>query len=198
MRAFSRLLANVKPVRYLEPFTATGLTGLFTHPTPRSTLLYLYYTTLDKLKDFPESSIYRQSTEALTRHRLKIVEDLKPEGYDAWLERSKKDVEAHPEIFDKHSTAKGDQQEQPAAVVRGGHTFAAVEVDSPDPATSEWDGEDDVGPVQEGTRSEEERKQDLDVLFGQGPQKIETHVEWEPEPQLDADQFVHLYRLQLR
>lgn len=190
MRAFSRLLANVKPARYLEPGTATGLTGLFTHPTPRSTLLYLYYTTLDKLKELPESSVYRQSTEALARHRLNIVEGIKPEGYDAWLERSKKDVKEHPDIFDKRPTHAGGKPEQPVAVVRGGHTFVAVEMDEPDPATLEWDGEEDVGPVAEGTRTEEERRQDIEVLVGQGPQPVEKHVDWEPEPQLDADQFV--------
>ncbi|KAI9783165.1 MAG: hypothetical protein M1816_001487 [Peltula sp. TS41687] len=202
MRVFSRLLANVKPAaRYLEPGTATGLTGLFTHPTPRSTLLYLYYSTLDKLKELPESSVYRQSTEALTKHRLKIVEGIKPDGHDAWLDRSRKDVEKHPEIFDdKRPTGaeEGQQQQQreqqqPSAVVRGGHTFVAVEMDDPDPSTVEWDGEPDVGSVAEGTRTEEERGQDMAILLGQGPQqRVERQVDWEPEPQLDADQIHEL------
>ncbi|KAG9622147.1 hypothetical protein KCU64_g20939, partial [Aureobasidium melanogenum] len=66
MRASSRLLAQAS--RFLTPGAPTGLTGVLTHAAPRSTLLYLYNSTLDKLKQFPEHSVYRQSTEALTKH----------------------------------------------------------------------------------------------------------------------------------
>jgi NADH dehydrogenase (ubiquinone) 1 alpha subcomplex subunit 5 len=99
MRSTFRLLASVKPGRFLESGSPTGLTGLFNHPAPRSTLIYLYSSTLDKLKALPESSVYCQSTESLTRHRLKIVEAVKPEGYDAWAERAKKQIAEHPEVF---------------------------------------------------------------------------------------------------
>ena len=99
MRSTFRRLATVKPSRYLEAGNPTGLTGLLNHPAPRSTLLYLYGSTLDKLKAFPEHSIYRQSTEALTRHRMKIIESIKPEGYEEWQKRAKELVEKNPDAF---------------------------------------------------------------------------------------------------
>ncbi|KAI0482876.1 ETC complex I subunit conserved region-domain-containing protein [Xylariaceae sp. FL0804] len=88
MRATLRLLASVKPARYLEAGNPTGLTGLYTHSSPRSTLLYLYSQTLDKLQGIPESSLYRQSVEALTRHRMAIVEAAEPPGHGEWAERA--------------------------------------------------------------------------------------------------------------
>jgi len=108
MRASIRLLARAG--KYLEPGSPTGLTGLFTHANPRSTLLYTYQATLDKLKQFPESSVYRQSTEALTKHRLNIVEAVVPEGLDAWQERVSATVEAHPEAFRKIGTQTNKNQ----------------------------------------------------------------------------------------
>ena len=100
MRAALRLLASatgtVRPsARFLKPGSPTGLTGLGTHPSPRSALLYLYNHTLDKLKQIPEHSLYRQSAEALTKHRLAIVEEYVPEGYEAWQERARKLLEKH-------------------------------------------------------------------------------------------------------
>jgi NADH dehydrogenase (ubiquinone) 1 alpha subcomplex subunit 5 len=69
------------------------LTGLHTHPAPRSTLIYLYSSTLSKLEQIPESSVYRQATEALTKKRLAIIEAVKPIGFDAWEARMKHTVD---------------------------------------------------------------------------------------------------------
>lgn len=96
MRATLRLLAQVK---YLEPGAPTGLTGIVTHAAPRSALLYLYNSTLDKLQRFPEHSVYRQSTEALTKHRLAIVESVKPPGLQEWQDRVRSTVQANPNAF---------------------------------------------------------------------------------------------------
>ena len=52
----------------------TGITGLRQHPQPRNQLLGVYTATLESLKDIPEHSVYRQSVEALTKERMKIVE----------------------------------------------------------------------------------------------------------------------------
>ncbi|KAL2003777.1 hypothetical protein VTN02DRAFT_2271 [Thermoascus thermophilus] len=139
MRSSLRLLANVKPARYLEPFAPTGLTGLVTHPSPRPTLIYLYTTTLEKLKAFPESSVYRQSTEALTRHRLQIVESIKPPGYDAWLERARKAVQAEPERFKSLRLPDGSY----AAIQKGNGDL------DPRSGAAEWDGEG-MEPSSEG------------------------------------------------
>ncbi|KAI5250037.1 hypothetical protein E4T42_05112 [Aureobasidium subglaciale] len=97
MRVSSRLLAEAS--RFLTPGAPTGLTGVLTHAAPRSTLLYLYNSTLDKLKQFPEHSVYRQSVEALTKHRLSIVESVKPEGLEEWQSRVQAVVQAHPNAF---------------------------------------------------------------------------------------------------
>ncbi|CAD0043590.1 unnamed protein product [Aureobasidium pullulans] len=76
MRPSTRLLAQA--TRYLTPGAPTGLTGL---------------------KQFPEHSVYRQSVEALTKHRLSIVESVKPEGLEEWQSRVRSVVEAHPNAF---------------------------------------------------------------------------------------------------
>lgn len=103
MRRTLRLLASVsvKPVRHLEPGRPTGLTGLYTHPSPRSTLLYLYSSTLDKLKAVPEHSVYRQSVEALTKHRMAIVEAAVPPGYEEWAAKARKIIADEAEAAKK-------------------------------------------------------------------------------------------------
>lgn len=54
----------------------TGIAGLYQHPNPRPALTALYQRTLNVLDTkFPADSIYRQSVEALTKNRLKIVQD---------------------------------------------------------------------------------------------------------------------------
>jgi len=70
--------------RYLEAGSPTGLTGLRTHPTPRYVLLNTYRATLEKLQRLPESSLYRQSVEAVTKNRLALAEKIVPPGFDTW------------------------------------------------------------------------------------------------------------------
>lgn len=178
------MLANVKSARYLEPFAPTGLTGLVTHPSPRPTLIYLYTTTLQKLKAFPESSVYRQSTEALTRHRLQIVESTKPPGFDAWLERVRKIVEAEPERFKSLRRPDG--------------TYAAFmrEDGSDNPRGQEWDGEG-LEPLSDGpVRTPEEEAQWHKVVEeSTAGERNESdfhadYMKWENEPALEAEQYV--------
>ncbi|PGG97144.1 hypothetical protein AJ79_09325 [Helicocarpus griseus UAMH5409] len=107
MRSTLRLLAEVKPARFLQPYAPTGLTGLVTHPQPRQALLVTYTKTLERLKQIPESSVYRQATEALTQHRLKIVESIKPPGYDQWLQEVEQKVAANPDLVQKITTPDG-------------------------------------------------------------------------------------------
>ncbi|KAI5838729.1 ETC complex I subunit conserved region-domain-containing protein [Morchella snyderi] len=64
----------------LPPFSPTGLTGLLTHPNPRPTLIALYNHTLTLLARLPAHSVYRQSVENLTRHRLAIISSVQPDG----------------------------------------------------------------------------------------------------------------------
>lgn len=53
----------------------TGLHGLPVHPNPLPTLLDIYRSTLGALSSkIPAGVVYRQSTEAITQHRIAIVE----------------------------------------------------------------------------------------------------------------------------
>lgn len=181
MRPALRLLANVKQARYLEPLAPTGLTGLVTHPSPRPTLIYLYSRTLEKLKEFPESSAYRKSTEALTRHRLQIVESHKPPGYEDWLERVKKVVAEAPERFEKTRRSDG--------------TFAGIQQDDVHGGVraQEWDGQ--VGPITEGPLRTPEEIAQWEAIIEEDTKPAapsdfhEEHINWESEPSLEAAQY---------
>lgn len=176
MRATLRLLANVKSARFLEPFTPTGLTGLTTHPSPRPTLIYLYTTTLEKLKAFPESSVYRQSTEALTRHRLNIVESAKPPGFDAWLQRVKTAIAEDPERF------------KPA--LRSDGTYAAFQLEDKKAGRDVEDGEV-VTPQQEGAYlNEAEMEARFQQVKTEAQKVADPKFHWEAEPALEAAQYV--------
>lgn len=186
MRPALRLLAAVKPVgRVLEPGAPTGLCGLLTHPAPRSTLVYLYSKTLDKLKQFPESSVYRQSTEALTRHRLNIIERIEPAGLKEWEERVQKQVEANPDAFEKHGVA--------VRRTADGRAFVVVrQKGEVDEREEEWDGEITSDPEPEGVRSSAERLGQKEA-FGHGrPDNLEKAQDFdiEKEPSLTFEQYV--------
>ncbi|KAL1635958.1 hypothetical protein SLS58_010009 [Diplodia intermedia] len=185
MRPALRLLAAVKPVgRVLEPGAPTGLCGLYTHPAPRSTLVYLYSKTLDRLKQFPESSVYRQSTEALTRRRLNIIERIEPAGLKEWEERVQKQINANPDAFEKHGVAVRQTAD--------GRSFVTIrgkpEVDERE---EEWDGELDTEPALEGVRTPAEKKGQKHA-FGYGrPENLEKAqaLRVEKEPSLTAEQI---------
>ncbi|KAL1879421.1 hypothetical protein VTK73DRAFT_6953 [Phialemonium thermophilum] len=195
MRRTLRLFASVKPsaARYLETGTPTGLTGLRTHGSPRSTLLYLYATTLERLRgSIPEHSLYRQSVEALTRHRLALVQSVEPAGYAAWAERAAKLVEAHPEQFNVALEGRVDGI-RALRLERNGDVFLLRQLPlrETDDRVQEWDGELDEGPEPEGSRSLEEKANQKLIAerqeLGQSQQ-----VQLEPEPQLTAEQIEEL------
>lgn len=187
MRRTLRLLASVKPARYLEAGAPTGLTGLYTNPSPRSTLLFLYSSTMDKLKAVPESSVYRQSVEAVTKHRLSLVEGVKPEGYDEWLAKARQNLEEKPEYF-KELSQKTTDGTQAAGFERDGKFFVMREIKPEiDIRVEEWDGERNDGPELEGARTAEEKKYQEDMF--QDPFEG-IGVEWVDEPKLTAAQYV--------
>lgn len=170
-------LAAVKPARYLEPKAPTGITGLVTHSSPRATLLYLYTTTLDKLKAVPEHSLYRQSVEAVTKHRMSIVEQAVAPGYAEWAQRARKLVADHPDQFNVREEASGSVDGASAArIERDGQVFIVRDIaEEVDPRDQEWDGEINTGTGPEGLA------QQKDLLESR-------NLKWEPEPQLTADQ----------
>jgi len=180
MRAALRLLAQVKPQsapRFLEAGSPTGLTGLFTHPSPRSTLIYLYSSTLDKLKGMPESSVYRQSTEALTKHRLSIISAVTPDGFEAWQERIRKEVETHGDELKRYGMAVEHEH--------GGQSFFSFPMPQErDESVEEWDGEDPTKP--------ETLEAQMGNQEGGGEAAVDTaflrKYRFEAEPQLTVDQ----------
>lgn len=190
MRQTLRLLASVKPVaaRYIEAGAPTGLTGLLANPTPRATLLYLYSSTLDKLRTIPETSVYRQSVEAVTKHRMGLVQDVKPAGYDEWQAKAKALLEKHPEHFDQYDRPTADRST--AAGVQRGGSFFVVRRHAPnvDERYQEWDGEEDHGGELEGPRTSEERKDQAQAFTKNIFEGEDVH--WEDEPKLTTDQCV--------
>lgn len=189
MRRTLRQLAAVKPTRYHEPGTPTGLTGLYTASTPRSTLLYLYSSTLDKLKTIPEHSVYRQSVEALTKHRMQAVESVKPAGYDAWAAKAQKLIQEHPEEFNVVSADRIDGANAWRLEKDGKVYLVRQQPPEVDQRDQEWDGELNEGPELEGIRTQEEREDQV-LSAERKPLDDTKQVAWEDEPQLTADQYV--------
>ncbi|KAI1779709.1 ETC complex I subunit conserved region-domain-containing protein [Hypoxylon cercidicola] len=193
MRGTFRLFAAVKPARYLTAGSPTGLTGLYTHSSPRSTLLYLYSRTLEKLQPFPESSLYRQSVEALTKHRMSIVEAASPPGYDEWAAKARQIVEANPRVFSVTTSASSARPAERATVLQvesGGRLFVhRTDPVHEDERVEEWDGEHDDGPNAEGLRGPEERQEHELLFTRESNDRPDKQIPWEREPQLTADQI---------
>jgi len=176
MRAAARLLASVqRPTQFLKAGDPTGLTGLPTHASPRSALLYLYNSTLEKLKSFPEHSVYRQSTEALTRHRLSIVENVRPAGLAEWQQRAHAALEQFPQAFRK------------IPVSSGGADYNIVWKQSASDAAErlldeESDADYRTAPSLEGIRSEDERADQGRLLSRDiiGEKRAIPRIELEP------------------
>ncbi|KAI0361668.1 NADH2 dehydrogenase [Trametes cingulata] len=63
-----------RPLLYAVRKPTTGITGLRVHHDPLPELKKTYEATLQTLSAIPQSSVYRQGTEALTLHKLKVVE----------------------------------------------------------------------------------------------------------------------------
>lgn len=185
MRQTFRLFAAVKPVaRYLEPGAPTGLTGLRTNPSPRSTLLYLYNSTLEKLQAVPDTSVYRQSVEAVTKSRMAAVESVKPEGLAEWTAKVQELLKKNPEHF--NVTSRPTENGTFAAGLKKNGQFFVIRTTKPevDERIQEWDGEEDNGGTLEGMRTTEEKLTETHVknpFEGEG-------VQWVDEPKLTIQQ----------
>ena len=53
----------------------TGIHGLAVHPDPLPALIKTYESTLSTISSIPQTSVYRQSVEALVRNKLSIVKN---------------------------------------------------------------------------------------------------------------------------
>ncbi|EQK97675.1 hypothetical protein G6O67_000300 [Ophiocordyceps sinensis] len=185
MRPTVRALA-----RYLEPGTPTGLTGLWTHSTPRSTLLYLYGSTLGKLQSIPETSLYRQSVEAVTKHRMGLVEEASPPGYQEWADKARDLVSKNPDQF-RFASGRVDGSEARTVKFRDRLFVVGSKHEEGDIRYEEWDGEENDGGQLEGIRTVAERK-DQATWAERKPLEDHEKVEWKDEPQLTAEQVSEL------
>jgi NADH dehydrogenase (ubiquinone) 1 alpha subcomplex subunit 5 len=184
MRAASRLLAAVSQpsssaARVLEPGTPTGLTGLLTHPAPRSTLLYLYSSTLSKLQRMPDSSVYRRATEALTKQRMAIIERVKPPGFDAWEDDMKFRVAEDVGRDDSEDLTFEDRLFVKAQMWR-------KPVDIRD-TKAEWDGET-IMAFTEGPLSQEERDAEVSKFDRKMDKDVSKRPVIDPEPLFTVEQ----------
>ena len=170
----STLIRLANPARYLTPGNPTGLCGVATHPSPRPVLLNLYQTTLQQLSALPAHSSYRASTEALTKHRLAIIQSYKPEGYDAWLKKSEEKFSE-----DVKKTRDAGREWAPEATLR-----PAVDNEG-----LEWDGEFFKEAMPEGPRERKEwlaaRKRRDDA---EERQRAAAMHQFDVEPMLEATQ----------
>ncbi|RDA90006.1 hypothetical protein CP533_5769 [Ophiocordyceps camponoti-saundersi (nom. inval.)] len=165
----------------------TGLTGLWTHDTPRSTLLFLYSKTLERLQSIPKTSLYRQSVEAVTNHRIKLVELTKPPGHQEWAARAREIVRRHPDQF-RVASGRVDRSEA-LSISLGSRMFViGSKHDGGDVRLEEWNGEEDEGGELEGIRTPEERR-DQATWAERTPTENLDKVEWENEPQLTPAQI---------
>lgn len=193
MRVAKRLLASVKPERFLEAGNPTGLTGLLTHSAPRAALLFNYKFTLDILNTLPEHSVYRQAAEAVTRHRLKIVESIQPPGLKEWQEKvaeREKRAEADAKEMAKENNKEGSEvsdARKPGARQSYTSIFNRkedVEIDDEE----EWNGESVYDGSLEGYRTSAERNSHMSKRETQLESEVPIINFEDHEPPLEASQ----------
>lgn len=69
------MLRVTRPLLQQALKSTTGLTGLKVHSDPLPALISTYRETLARVSEIPQTSVYRQSVEAITQRKLKIVQD---------------------------------------------------------------------------------------------------------------------------
>ncbi|KAF2430914.1 hypothetical protein EJ08DRAFT_611487 [Tothia fuscella] len=190
MRPTPRLRAAIQ--RTLEPGNPTGLTGLTTAKAPRSTLIHLYSSTLHHLSQIPPSSIYRQSTEALTKSRLSIIEAAKPPGFAAWQEKVSWQIHNHQ----NEAKARGEIiPESELKVETGEFVQAQYGEDEVDERDVEWDGrvgDKEVVSRTEGPQSEQFRAIEDANIEKQLEEKAKRTVIIDPEPGYAMEQVAEI------
>jgi NADH dehydrogenase (ubiquinone) 1 alpha subcomplex subunit 5 len=184
-RLFAAVRQSAPAPRTLVPNSPTGLTGLRTHPSPRSTLIYLYSNILHKVEQMPEHSVYRQATTALTKQRLAIVEAVKPPGYDAWSGRMTHELQ---ELIEKMT-----EEERKELLQYDGKTFvkATMWKRPRDDREVEWDGEVMWSAI-EGPRNEATAEKDMLAIDKKAELQKDISPSVEEEPLLSVEQIEKL------
>lgn len=123
MRAALRLRqAASSATSPLNPYNAnkragkltTGLHGVPIHPNPLPALLNIYKATLSSIQSkIPQGVVYRQAAEALTQHRLQVVEKHAgqdgSQGGEEAIEATEKELDAGV-IEEVIKVAEGEQK----------------------------------------------------------------------------------------
>ena len=92
----ARVSASNAPVRGGK--YTTEIAGLAVHRDPLPVLLELYHDTLSSLEAIPEGSVYRRACEALTRHRIGVVQRLSGQDGRSGGERAIESVESELDL----------------------------------------------------------------------------------------------------
>lgn len=144
---------------------------------------------MSKLQALPETSMYRQSVEAVTKHRMGLVEKIVPPGYEEWAAKAKELVNKNSAQF---RVASGRIDGSEVRTVKLGDKIFVVgrKHEDVDERIEEWDGEADEGAELEGIRTAKEREDQV-VWAERKPLEDHEKVEWQDEPQMTADQYVY-------
>ena len=182
MRSSAIRLATASS-KYLTPGNPTGLTGVLTHPSPRTELIALYTLTLAKLGKFPSNSAYRNATEALTKYRLAQAESVKPAGWDEWKTKADSLLQKYPDLFRVYRPSKQYVRYDAG----GGKVFISEQfIPERDPDEVEFEGRT-LPNVRQGSRGID----DMTKLAERANMINELEKgehEWISEPKLDANQ----------
>ncbi|RDA85593.1 hypothetical protein CP532_0896 [Ophiocordyceps camponoti-leonardi (nom. inval.)] len=138
------------------------------------------------LQEIPETSLYRQSVEAITNHRIGIVEQMRPHGHQEWAARAREIVRKHPEQF-RVASGRVDGSEAQSISIGNRMFVVGSKHDRGDIRLEEWNGEENEGGELEGIRTPAERKDQV-AWAERRPMGELDKVEWENEPQLTAAQ----------
>ena len=126
----------------------------------------------------------RQSTEALSKHRLAVLESINPQGLEEWQARVQAAVDAHPEAFRKIpiSTPSDPAGDKSFNIVWRAHAAEGMK-------TQEWDDEAVGKPSPEGPRNEEEKQGLAESMQRDLREENAKIPRIEPEPALTAEQI---------
>ncbi|CAL1695919.1 unnamed protein product [Somion occarium] len=101
------MLRLTRPLLTQALKTSTGITGLKVHHDPLPELKKTYESTLQALTTIPETSVYRQGVEALTKHKLNIVQSANGDIHAAEKQLDEGNIEESLDIANDELTLVG-------------------------------------------------------------------------------------------
>ena len=110
---------------------------------------------------------------------MRIIEDIKPAGWEEWAKRAQEKLDKNPQVFRAGASRH-------VYGVAGGNAFVETQSESSDADDLEWDGDEGVA-LQEGGGTEEEAAK-MDKRLRKQKVDMGDPVQWEPEPPLEASQ----------